>query len=156
MSASEETGLWALFNEVGILHQLASALFVKTLPDGVHIAHFAILNHMVRLGDDKSPVQLASAMQVTKPTMTHSLKVLEARGLIRMIADTRDARGKRVLLTAEGRDFRQHAIAALEGALGGMAEQLDAARLALAVGQLREVRRILDAARSEKAGSPQH
>lgn len=151
MSASEESALWALFNEVGIIHQLASALFVKALPDGVHIAHFAILNHMVRLGDDRSPVQLASAMQVTKPTMSHSLKVLEARGLIEVVADSRDGRGKRVMLTRKGRDFREQAILTLEAALQGIAGLPDAARLAENVEQLRHVRRALDEARSGRA-----
>lgn len=147
MTQREETGLWALLNEVGIVHQLASALFVKALPNGVHIAHFAILNHMVRLGDNRSPQQLASAMQVTKSTMSHSLKVLESRGLITITADAGDRRGKRVLLTDAGRRFRDQAIAALEEVLASLSLRLDTCRLAATVKGLRQVRQTLDVAR---------
>jgi DNA-binding MarR family transcriptional regulator len=145
--AVAEDGLFAFFNEVGIIHQLASALFLKVLPDGVHIAHFAILNHMVRLGDDRTPVQLASAMQVTKPTMTHSLKVLESRGFVAIRADATDRRSKRVLLTAAGRRFRDDAIAAIEAGLAGIADRLDDGTLPETVQRLRKIRRTLDEAR---------
>ena len=147
MTANDENGLFAFFNEVGIINQLASALFLKVLPDGVHIAHFAILNHMVRLGDDRTPAQLASAMQVTKPTMTHSLKVLEGRGFIAIRADATDGRAKRVVLTEAGRRFRDQAIAALEAGLAGISGQLDDGSLPETVERLRGVRRVLDAAR---------
>ena len=146
-TANEETGLFAFFNEVGIIHQLASALFLKVLPDGVHIAHFAILNHMVRLGDNRTPAQLASAMQVTKPTMTHSLKVLGRRGFIAVRADATDGRAKRVVLTEAGRRFREEAIAALEAGMAGIADQLNDGSLLETVERLRRIRRVLDAAR---------
>ena len=143
----DDNVLFAFFNEVGIINQLASALFLKVLPDGVHIAHFAILNHMVRLGDDRTPVQLASAMQVTKPTMTHSLKVLEGRGFITIHADAADGRSKRVLLTEAGRRFREAAVAATQAGLAPIAGQLDDGSLPETIDGLRRIRRILDAAR---------
>lgn len=146
-TANDETGLFTVFNEIGIIHQLASALFLKVLPDGVHIAHFAILNHMVRLGDDRTPAQLASAMQVTKPTMTHSLRVLESRGFIAVRADATDGRAKRVVLTEAGRRFREEAIAALEAGMASIASQLDDGSLPETVERLRRIRRVLDAAR---------
>jgi len=108
--------VFAFFNEVGIINQLSTALLAKTLPDGVHPSHFSILNHLVRLGDAKSPVRIASAMQVTKNTMTHSLKVLQDGGYITVEADPEDGRGKLVYLTEAGRAFRDQAIAKVSAA----------------------------------------
>ena len=111
-------GVFAFFNEIGIINQLATALFSKSLPDGVHPSHFSILNHLVRLGDGKTPIRIAEAMQVTKMTMTHSLKVLTERGFITVTPNPDDARGKLVFLTEEGRSFRDRAIAKVVAEFG--------------------------------------
>ena len=110
--------VFGFFNEVGIINQLAATLLAKTLPDGVHPSHFSILNHLVRLGDAKPPVRIASAMQVTKNTMTHSLKVLQERGYITVEPDPEDGRGKLVYLTDAGRAFRDDAIARVSNVFG--------------------------------------
>ncbi|UWR24105.1 MarR family transcriptional regulator [Sulfitobacter sp. S190] len=85
-------------------------MFAKSLPDGVHPSHFSILNHLSRLGDGKSPVRIAAAMQVTKNTMTHSLRVLADRDFIVVRPDPADGRAKLVFLTDAGRAFRDDAI----------------------------------------------
>ncbi len=103
--------VFGFFTEIGIINQLSTAMFAKSLPDGVHPSHFAILNHLARMGDGKTPMRIASAMQVTKNTMTHSLKVLHDRGYIDVQPDPEDGRGKRVYLTETGRAFREQAIA---------------------------------------------
>ncbi len=112
---SEESGsadeVFGFFTEIGIINQLSTAMFAKSLPDGVHPSHFSILNHLARMGDGKTPMRIASAMQVTKNTMTHSLKVLQERGYIDVQPDPEDGRGKRVFLTDAGRAFREEAIA---------------------------------------------
>jgi DNA-binding MarR family transcriptional regulator len=102
--------VFGFFTEIGIINQLSSALFAKSLPDGVHPSHFAILNHLARRGDGKPPLRIASAMQVSKNTMTHSLKVLQHRGYIDVQPDPNDGRGKLVFLTETGRSFRAEAI----------------------------------------------
>ena len=139
--------LFEFLNEVGIIHQLAMTMFARVLPEGVHVSHFFILNHMVRLGDGRTPQRLAAAMQVTKATMTHSLSVLSERGFISIEPNADDARSKIVHLTAEGRRFREAAIANLDGATASVAEQLDAATLADALPVLRHLRTVLDRAR---------
>ncbi|WP_299771773.1 MarR family transcriptional regulator [uncultured Tateyamaria sp.] len=103
--------VFGFFTEIGIINQLSTAMFAKSLPDGVHPSHFSILNHLARMGDGKTPMRIASAMQVTKNTMTHSLKVLQDRGYIDVQPDPEDGRGKRVYLTETGRAFREQAIA---------------------------------------------
>ena len=76
--------LFTLFNEIGIISQLSNAAFEKVLPDGLKVSHFSVLNHLARLGDNKSPSSLASAFQVTKGAMTNTLGRLEARGLVKV------------------------------------------------------------------------
>lgn len=104
------TDVFGFFNEVGIINQLSTAMLAKCLPDGVHPSHFSIVNHLVRTGDGKSPVRIAAAMQVTKNTMTHSLKVLTERDFITVEPDPEDGRGKIVRLTETGREFHRTAI----------------------------------------------
>ena len=112
MTQTKDTSaeVFAFFNEIGIINQLSNAMLAQSLPDGVHPSHFSILNHLVRTGEGKAPVRIASAMQVTKNTMTHSLKVLEERSFIEVRPDPDDGRGKLVFLTESGRSFRDEAI----------------------------------------------
>ena len=111
---------FAFFNEIGIINQLTTTLFAATLPDGLHPSHFAIINHLARLGDGRTPISIAGAMQVTKTTMTHSLKVLEDRNLIRTGPNPEDARGKLVWLTEHGREFRATAMAQVVDRFSGL------------------------------------
>ena len=82
VSTNEEGGpvIFHVFNEIGIIEQLARNVFEQVLPDGLKVSQFSILNHFVRLGDDKNPVDLARAFQVTKGAMTNTLQRLEGRG----------------------------------------------------------------------------
>lgn len=104
------TEVFGFFNEIGIISQLSNVVLAKSLPDGVHPSHFAIINHLVRMGDGKPPVQIAAAMQVTKNTMTHSVKVLEQHQFITIRPDPQDGRGKLIYLTEKGRQFREQAV----------------------------------------------
>ncbi|WP_377508132.1 MarR family winged helix-turn-helix transcriptional regulator [Octadecabacter sp. R77987] len=69
------------------------------------------------MGDGKSPLRIASAMQVTKNTMTHSLRVLTDRGYITVAPNPEDGRGKLVYLTDAGREFRDQALRRVSDAL---------------------------------------
>ncbi|MEO0864689.1 MAG: MarR family transcriptional regulator [Pseudomonadota bacterium] len=146
MSIEDTTAaeVFGFFTEIGIINQLSTAMLAKSLPDGVHPSHFSILNHLVRMGDGKPPVRIASAMQVTKNTMTHSLKVLQDRGYITVAPDPEDGRGKLVYLTDAGRVFREQAIldvsAVFEHVIGE-----DQLRIMRRIGEdLKEMRRHLD------------
>lgn len=57
-------------------------------------------------------------MQVSKNTMTHSLKVLQDRGYITIAPDPEDGRGKLVYLTDAGRAFREKAIVSVHDVFG--------------------------------------
>lgn len=102
-----------VFNEIGIISQLAGTMFERVMPDGMTLAQFTVLNHFARLGGTKSPNELARAFQVTKGTMTSVLQRLEARGYISIKQNPEDGRGKCVSMTAKGAKARNAAIAAL-------------------------------------------
>jgi DNA-binding MarR family transcriptional regulator len=138
--------LFALLNEVGIIEQLARNRFERAQADGLRLPHFTVLNHLVRLGDGKTPGQLARAFQLTKATMTNTLQRLEARGFIRVEADPEDGRGKRVFLTDSGRARRQAAVAALGADLAALGATPGLDPTALLPG-LRALRAALDKAR---------
>ena len=109
---SDEARLFTLFNEIGIIQQLSGTAFERVLPHGLTQAQFTVLNHCVRLGDNKTPAQLASAFQVTRGTLTSTLQRLEAKGFIEIVPAAKDGRSKRVLLTASGHAAAAACIAA--------------------------------------------
>lgn len=144
-TSKEQIGqLFGVFNEIGIINQLASTLLAKCLPDGVHPSHFSIVNHLVRMGDGKTPISIAGAMQVTKTTMTHSLKVLIERGFIRVEPNPEDARGKLVFLTEAGRAFRNESIQNVGTRFGALFSEEQSAEMLDLVPSLAKLRKFLD------------
>lgn len=139
--------VFAFFNEIGIVSQLASALFTRLIPTGLHLSHFIVLNHLVRLGDGRAPAQIASALQVTKPTMTNTLSVLTRHGFISVDPNPEDGRSKLVRLTPAGRAFREEAVAGLAPALAFVAEHISQDELLSVLPVLQKVRKLLDAER---------
>jgi DNA-binding MarR family transcriptional regulator len=113
-----EATLFAVFTEIGILAQLSRALFEARLPPGFTLPQFTVLNHLVRVRDGRTPLELARAFQVPKTSMTHSLAVLGRHRLIETRPNARDGRSKRVFITEAGRAFR---LAAVEGLMPDMA-----------------------------------
>jgi len=110
---SQDPLVFRLFNEIGIINQLATTAFERALPKGMTQAQFSILNHFVRLGHhERSPAQLASAFQVTRPTMTSTLARMERAGLVAIRPDPRDGRAKLVSVTKKGREMRETCISA--------------------------------------------
>lgn len=139
--------LFQVFNEIGIIEQLARAQFEAVMPDGLKLPHFSVLNHMVRLGDGQRPVDLARAFQVTKGTITNTLGRLETRHAIRLEPDGEDGRTKRVYLTAAGRDLHARSIEALIPAFQPLKAAIAPERFEAALPFLAELRRYLDQAR---------
>ena len=136
--------LFAFFNEVGIIAQLSGSLFERRLPEGFLVSHFAVLNHLARLGDGKTPLALARAFQVPKTTMTHTLAGLDRAGLIRFAPNPKDGRSKCAMLTDAGRAFRDEAIARLAPDLEALARAFPPDRVSAALPLLAEVRAWLD------------
>lgn len=135
------------FNEIGIIGQLSRAQFEARLPEGLTVAHFSVLNHLVRLGDGRTPLDIANAFQVPKTTMTYTLAGLEKRALVKMATNPADGRSKCVWLTEAGRAFREEAIGLLAPDLAKFAERFGAGKIAELVPRLAEIRKFLDEAR---------
>ena len=143
-----ETGLYfRLFNEIGIIDQLGRTLLEARLPAGLLASHFAILNHLVRLGDGRTPLAIANAFQVPKTTMTHSLGVLERHGLIRLAPNPADGRSKLVGITEEGRALRDRTIAAFAPVVEGARHVLTPEEVEAILPALARLRAHLDESR---------
>jgi DNA-binding MarR family transcriptional regulator len=136
--------VFQVFNEVGIIHQLSAALLNNRLPEGLHVSHFAVLNHCVRLGDGQSPLALARAFQVSKGTMTHTLRALSRRGFVVLAPNPKDGRGKLVLITPEGRAFQKRAVESLFPVMERLGDQIDIDAMARLLPDLLALRSVLD------------
>jgi DNA-binding MarR family transcriptional regulator len=147
MDKTTATEFFAFFNEVGIISQLSRALFEARLPDGFLLPHFSVLNHLVRVHDGRTPLELASAFQVPKTTMSHTLSVLEKHGLVELRPNPDDGRSKRVWLTAQGETFRAEALQSLNPDIVELARLIPTETVAGLLPQLSEIRQIMDARR---------
>jgi DNA-binding MarR family transcriptional regulator len=143
--------LFRTFNEIGIIAQLAQTRFEAVMPTGMTLAQFTVLNHLVRLGGPKSPLALAQAFQVTKATMSSTLTRLEAKKLVSIVPNPKDARGKLVDITDAGRTMRETCIAAIEPDLRRWSAQLRSSDLESLAVQLAGLRVFLDRDRAERA-----
>ena len=145
---SDQNALYfAFFNEIGIISQLSRALLEARLPDGVTAAHFSVLNHLIRVADGRTPLELSRAFQVPKTSMTHSLTGLERRGLVDIRPNPVDGRSKQGWLTAAGRRFRNSAIARLSSDFDRISQKIETDKIAALLPHLVRIREILDADR---------
>jgi len=135
--------------EIGIIHQLGSTVMERSLTDGLTLPQFAVLNHLVRLGDQQSPVELARAMQVTKATMSSTLGRLERKGLVAGNPNPDDGRSRRIAITPRGRKVRDRAITAVAGHIADIEKEIGTAALENGLPLLRKVRTLLDRARGD-------
>ncbi|MFM8700005.1 MAG: MarR family winged helix-turn-helix transcriptional regulator [Hyphomicrobiales bacterium] len=133
-----------LFNEIGIIGQLSRALLEARLPPGFVSAQFFVLNHLVRIGDGRTPIAIAHAFQVPKTSMTHSLAVLERAGLIEIRKNPKDGRSKMVYITDTGRKFRQDVIDLLDPAISRIAAAFPPDKVARLLPDLEALRTLLD------------
>lgn len=140
-----------LFNEIGIIGQLSRTLLEARLPPGFVMAQFSVLNHLVRVGDGRTPLAIAQAFQVPKNSMTHSLTVLEREGLIDLRPNPQDGRSKLVFITDAGRAFRENVIAAFAPDIARIAAAFPPDHVARLLPDLERLRKILDADREGEA-----
>ncbi|MGE0502971.1 MAG: MarR family winged helix-turn-helix transcriptional regulator [Rhizobiaceae bacterium] len=145
MTGSDDLALlFRYFNEVHIVAQLSGNAFEKAMPVGMTLPQFAVLNHLARLGGNRTPLEIARAMQVTKGTMTNTLGHLERGGFISVAPDAKDGRSKRVDITEAGRAVRQACIASMAPELGALRTAFAADGFAAALPLLEGVRRFFD------------
>ena len=133
-----------VMNEIGIIDQLGTTLFERSLPHGLTVPQFIVLNHFVRLGGERSPLELADALQVTKATMTSTLQRLEAKAFIAITPDPTDGRAKRVAMTALGSKARGDAIKAIAEDLTALETEIGRAEFEVALPFLLKLRTFFD------------
>lgn len=140
----EDPVAFTVFNEIGIIDQLATSLLERHLPAGLTVPQFIVLNHFVRLGGERTPLELARAFQVTKGAMTNTLKRLQAAGFIDVREDPQDGRRKIVTITEAGRAARRQSVAGLAPLVAEMNRQFPDQTLASLLPGLQAIRRYLD------------
>jgi DNA-binding MarR family transcriptional regulator len=130
----------ALFSELFMADQLARNRISKVLPKGMELSHFSVLNHLARLGEERSPAQIAKAFHVTRGAMTNTLSRLEWAGHIHIRPDWDDARRKFVAISPAGRAARDAALLAVTPLIADVVESLGADRVRSVLPVLRELR----------------
>ncbi|WP_108881361.1 MarR family transcriptional regulator [Anderseniella sp. Alg231-50] len=140
---------FSFFNEIGIISQLSRTILENRLPDSMLVSHFSVLNHLIRVADGRTPQDIARAFQVPKTSMTHTLSVLEKHNLVEMRPNPKDGRSKNVWITGKGREFRDHAISAMDQDIEKLSGLLAAVDVATLTEQLATIRKIMDASRDE-------
>jgi DNA-binding MarR family transcriptional regulator len=110
----------------------------------MQLSHFAVLNHLARIGEERSPAQLARAFHVTRGAMTNTLNRLEWAGHIHIRPDWDDARRKFVSISPAGRAARDAAVQAVAPMLGATVAELGEDRVRAALSVLRGLRQRLE------------
>lgn len=140
---TEDTAV-ALFGELFMADQLARSRITRALPKGMELSHFGVLNHLARLGEERTPAQLARAFHVTRGAMTNTLARLEWAGHVHIRPDWDDARQKFVAISPAGRAARDAAVQSVAPLIADMVQALGADRVRAVLPVLRELRRRLE------------
>ncbi|MFO1069224.1 MAG: MarR family transcriptional regulator [Geminicoccaceae bacterium] len=140
--------MFRFLNEIAIIAQLSGAAFEKVMPGTMTLPQFAVLNHLTRLGGNRTPLQIATALQVSKGAMTNTLGHLERAGWIAVRPDEKDGRSKRVDLTDTGRAAHGAAVRAIAPELTWLSGVIAPERVRAATPLLVEMRMALDERRN--------
>jgi len=130
----------ALFSEIFTVDQLARARVSKALPKGMELSHFAVLNHLSGVQEERSPAQLAKAFHVTRGAMTNTLSKLEVAGHIHIRPDWDDARRKMVAISPSGKRALEAALQTVVPAIAEVVGNLGADKVRGVLPVLRQMR----------------
>lgn len=130
----------ALFSEMFMADQLARNRISRALPKGMQLSHFSVLNHLVHMGDERRPAQLAEAFHVTRGAMTNTLSKLDWAGHVHIRPDWDDARRKLVSISPAGRVARDAALAVIGPVIADVVRAIGAERVRAVLPVLRELR----------------
>ena len=134
----------SLISEVFISEQLARDLIGKSLPKGMQISHFSVLNLLAHLNVERSPAELAEAFHVTRGAMTNTLSRLEWAGHVHIRPDWDDARRKFVAISPAGRAARDAALTSFMPRIAEVVRDVGADRVRAALPVLRLLRKQLE------------
>ncbi len=111
----------SLFAALSAAHHAAQRLIEARLPTGLNAPQFAVLERLAWQGEGQSPVAIAEVFGWPKTSMSHTVTVLETRGLVRLERNPRDGRSKCLWLTSKGRALALQGRAAVEADLATVA-----------------------------------
>ncbi len=134
----------ALFAEIFMADQLARSRIGRALPRGMELSHFTVLNHLARVGEERTPAQLARAFHVTRGAISNTLSRLEWAGYIHVRPDWDDARRKFVSISPSGRAARDAAVQAIAPMIAEAVTAIGPDRVRSILPVLRELRARLD------------
>ena len=134
----------ALFSEILAVDGLVRSRLGRALPRGMELSHFMVINHLARVGRERSPAQLAKSFNVTKGAMTNTLNKLEALGYVHIRPDWDDGRRKWVDLSEAGRAARETAVRQIAPLFDDVIGALGQERVRTGLPLLRELRSVLD------------
>ena len=134
----------SLFSEISAIDHLLKVRLSKTLPLGMELSHFAILNHFATLQVEKTPAQLARSFNVTKGAITNTLTKLSTMGYIHIRPDWDDGRSKLVSISKAGKNARDNAVAAIEPEVGNLMRVMGPEKVKALIPFLRDLRIILN------------
>ncbi|MBV1865010.1 MAG: MarR family transcriptional regulator [Rhodobacteraceae bacterium] len=133
----------ALFSEVVAAEQMIKGGLSRTLPKGMEMSHFSVLNHLSSTGE-RTPAQLARAFHVTKGAMTNTLQKLEISGYIHIRPDWDDARKKLVSISKAGEAAREQAMRAVRPLFEKTVNRIGTQEIKKILPVLRDLRQILE------------
>lgn len=134
----------SLFAELIVGEQLANRLVTRSLPGGMQLSHFSVLNLLAHLNEERTPAQLAEAFHVGRSAMTNTLARLEWAGHVHVRPDWDDARRKWVGISPSGRAARDAALAAFLPRLADIVRDIGPSEVRRALPVLRRLRERLE------------
>lgn len=123
----------AFFARVAAIERLSAQRLDRALGGDLSSAGLAVLERLAAAAAPPTPLQLAAALSLSKPAITHTLQRLESRGLVALSADPADRRMKRVAITAAGLAARRAALSAVRPRIEAVREAFEAAEFAAAL-----------------------
>lgn len=140
----DEALLSSVLAEIKVIDHRASQLIAHSLPKGMELSHFVLLNHFYGQPREKMPAELAKALNVTRGAMTNTIHRLEAKGYLYLRPDWDDARKKWVSMTPAGKQARDQAMRQITPELQKQLEDFGEDKLRTLLPLLRELRQMLD------------
>ncbi|NNK78900.1 MAG: MarR family transcriptional regulator [Litoreibacter sp.] len=140
MSSENDPLAVALFSEMFTADQLARNLLSKTLPKGMELSHFSVLNYLARATEPRTPAQLARTFNLSKGAITNTLHKLEWAGHIHINPDWEDARRKQVVISPAGRRARDAALEVIAPIIAELVENVGTEKVRAVLPVLRDLR----------------
>ena len=150
MDETDEHTIYRFFTEIGIINQLSRSGLERHLPGSMTATQFGILGHLMRRPEGETPLQLATAFQVPKTSMTHMITGLVDAGLIEIAPNPKDGRSKIARVTPMAGPFFGEVTQKLGVDLMPVIQDLGVERFARVLPDLEKIRSVMDKARDAK------